>query len=183
MYKKTDIRVHRARLYAADVPAVNVKVRKSLYPVVEAVMERWSVTKELAEKAVDLAFCTHQEQFWEYWGDESNINEYFPGNYAKVYSAGRSGGWLEVHNLKDLEYWDAIDVMRWYRFQRDVLLDVEYHTSKEVLLESIDSNDYYKPYSSQYNFVQRADGTSFCLADARQDVIEYSRKKYGMSVL
>lgn len=42
------------------------------------------------------------------------------GSGVKVYSAGRSGGWLIVEGLDPIESWDAIMVSRWGRFEKQV---------------------------------------------------------------
>jgi hypothetical protein len=41
-----------------------------------------------------------------------------PEPVAKVYSDGRSGGWLVVHGLPDVETWDAIALGRWAKFNK-----------------------------------------------------------------
>ena len=40
--------------------------------------------------------------------------------HVQVYSEGRSGGWLVVSGLDDVESWDAIALGRWARFQRQI---------------------------------------------------------------
>ncbi len=179
MYKKDDVRFHREGPYGTLAPAVNIKVYNSLYPTVKAVMDKWGVEEEVAEKAVELALDSHKEQFWMYWTDKETLNDYFPGYYAKAYCAGRSGGWLEVHNLSEVVDWDAVALMRWYRFQRDVLRDVAFYTSKELLMETIEANEYYKEGSTEYNFFETPEGETVCLADARKDIRDYSEEKYG----
>jgi hypothetical protein len=59
---------------------------------------------------------------------------------VKVYSKGRSSGWLTVHGLPPVESWDAVDLARWRRFEREVESDVEYRTSAEYTLEAIEAN-------------------------------------------
>jgi hypothetical protein len=40
--------------------------------------------------------------------------------HVQVYSAGRSGGWLVVSGLPDVESWDAIALGRWVKFEEEV---------------------------------------------------------------
>ena len=40
--------------------------------------------------------------------------------HVNVYSAGRSGGWLVVDGLPDIDTWDAIDLGVWRRFDKAV---------------------------------------------------------------
>jgi hypothetical protein len=61
----------------------------------------------------------HAEEIW---------TEHWMGT-PKIYSDGRSGGWLVAHDLPDVENWDAIAVGRWAKFARCVqatLDDLDY---------------------------------------------------------
>ena len=51
---------------------------------------------------------------WRFTGEKV----YQPEAVVKVYSDGRSGGWLVVHGLPDVESWDAIDLGRWAKFEK-----------------------------------------------------------------
>lgn len=60
-----------------------------------------------------------REDAYEVWGS----------NQVKVWSSGRSGGWLTVEGLGDVEDWDAIDVSRWCRYAglvQDVVDDLDF---------------------------------------------------------
>lgn len=77
----------------------------------------FTIADELArqvgwEDAHDLAY--------EVWGSST----------VQVESSGRSGGWLIVRGLGDVEDWDAVELARWTRFQLGV----------ESLLEQCDYN-------------------------------------------
>lgn len=39
-------------------------------------------------------------------------------HHVQVYSDGRSGGWLVVHGLPDVETWDAIALGQWAKFNK-----------------------------------------------------------------
>lgn len=62
-----------------------------------------------------------QHAWWEWacesgWEDAQSSAEDIFGKRAKVYSDGRSGGWLVVHGLPPVESWDAIMLGKWSRY-------------------------------------------------------------------
>lgn len=65
------------------------------------------------EQASDLAHETfsHDQASWLSLVSMSDTS-------VKVYSAGRSGGWLYVLGIGDVDDWDAIACNRWGRFER-----------------------------------------------------------------
>ena len=178
-YKKTDIDRHTDNGYGAGYPSVNVKVYHVGCTSEDVIAMFPGCTEEQADKALEFAWLMACESFWEYWGDPEYA--YFPGDKPRVYSTGRSGGWLIVQGLAPVEEWDAIMVRKWAKFQKDVKEDVKYKMSKEALLEDIESNSWWKAGSSQYNFVDGNDGP-VCLADVRQDVNDYAESKHGVSL-
>ena len=190
-YKKTDIETHTDNGYGAGYPAVNCKVYHVGCTAEDVIAMFPSCTEEQADKALEFAFLSACESFWDYWGDTTGGNEngltgdpeyaYFPGDKPRVYSTGRSGGWLIVQGLAPVEDWDAIMVRKWAKFEHDVREDVRYRVGKEAILEAIESNCWYKAGSSQYNFADGKDGP-VCLADVRQDVNEYAESKHGVSL-
>ena len=109
-FHKTDVELHTDGYRTAN-PAINVKVRRGFGPDVAAIAERFHCDHETAEKALGFAWDMAQETFWEDAAGE--VAEIFPN--AHMYREGRSGGWLTVHGLPEIESWDAIAVMRWAR--------------------------------------------------------------------
>jgi hypothetical protein len=172
--KKTDIAVHSDGYGYATHPAVNVKVH-NLACTAKDVMAKFDCSEEQAHEALAFAYDSERRCFWAYWSETGNA--YFREK-VEVYSEGRSGSWLVVHGLPPVEEWDAVMVSRWAKFENDVLADVEYRMSKQVMLEGIEANQWWKVGSSQYNFV----GKGTCLADVRQDVNEYSVKTHGLTL-
>ena len=76
--------------------------------------------------AYEMAAGDGWEQAKEYAGEI--WTEHWMGT-PKIYSDGRSGGWLVAHDLPDVEDWDAIAVGRWAKFARYVqatLDDLDY---------------------------------------------------------
>lgn len=173
---KADIQRHTDGWYGTYYPAVNVKVYK--FPSVSQVEEAWpEIDKKTAEKALEYAWENACERFWEEFTDKETLEYYFPNDSVRVYSTGRSGGWLIVQGLPPVEEWDAIRVAQWGRFVKAVKSEVDYLTSWEQVKEDIEANEYYKPYSSRFNFYDTDKGT-VCLADARADVMKYAEEKF-----
>jgi hypothetical protein len=61
------------------------------------------------------------DQAWQFaaefgWDEAREAARDVWGEGAEVYSDGRSGGWLVVHGLRDVETWDAIDLGLWRMF-------------------------------------------------------------------
>lgn len=78
----------------------------------EAAHEIWPAwsTEMIDEKAYFPEFppgCRHR-----FTGNKVPRRKY----HVNVYSAGRSGGWLVVDGLPDIDEWDAIALGRWRRF-------------------------------------------------------------------
>jgi len=186
-FRKSDVQFHADGPCRAARPAINVKVR-GLQCTTDGVMRKFGCTEEQAEKALELAWDSECEQFWGYWQDTTGDLEngicgspeyaYFPGHDVKVWSEGRSGGWLVVEGLPYVRDWDAVLVSRWAKFCKDVLADIAYRISKECLLDAIEANEWWKEYSEQYNFYHDRDRT-ICVADAKADVIAYAKEKHG----
>jgi hypothetical protein len=187
-YRKVDIDRRTDNGYGAYYPAVNVKSYH--FPSAEQVMAEWPGTDEAtAQKALEFAYDMAQRIFWEYWQDTTggvenglygNLEYAFfksHNNRLTVDCQGRSGGWLVVLGLPPVEEWDAIMVSAWSRFEKAVKEDVTFRTSWESVKEDIEANEWYKPYSSQYNFCETAKG-NICLADARADLMAIAEEKY-----
>jgi hypothetical protein len=190
-FKKTDIETHSDNGYGAGYPAVKVKVYHVGCDTSDVIAMFPTCSEAQAEKALEFAFTSECESFWDYWADTSGTYEngltgsaeyaYFPGDKPRVYSAGRSGGWLIVQGLAPVEDWDAVMVARWAKFEKAVKADIKYRMSKDALLEGIESNSWWKEHSSQYNHVDGKDGT-LCLADIRAEVDKYVAENYGLSL-
>lgn len=67
----------------------------------------FAIAEQLAR---DIAWEDAHDEAYEVWGSKA----------VQIYSSGRSGGWLVVHGLGDVEDWDAIELARWTRFQRSI---------------------------------------------------------------
>jgi hypothetical protein len=166
--KKSDIETHSDHMYGPQYPAVNVKVYCRT-PGYEDVMEKFpGCDKDTAEKALEYAYEFSVEDFWE--RAKEKAEEIF-GN-VKVHSAGRSSGWLVLNGLDPIESWDAIACSKWFKFEKELKEEIKWRCSLEVVLEDIESNDWHKPYSEKYNFIEKKDGTSMCIADLKKEAID-----------
>jgi hypothetical protein len=184
--KKSDVQTHTDNGYGAGYPAINVKAHHigGRCATATDVMEKFGCSDAQAEKALEFAHTSACEQFWEYWCDttgglENGEYAYFPGYKVRVYSAGRSGGWLIVTGLPPVTTWDAIMLMRWAKFTKAVTEDAKYRLSKDAMLEDIEANEWYKEYAEQYNFYEGVDKKAVCIADVKADLVVYSTEKYG----
>lgn len=147
--RKADIELRRTNNgYGDPVPTIKVK----WYPFWPNIVKRfrgspdhefgddadfweWAERQEDADGAWDYPngpFCIamecSREDGWEQ--AQSDLEDIFSEYQIKVWSDGRSGGWLIVEGLPDVESWDAIMVARWAkacRFVKDVLDDRDYN--------------------------------------------------------
>ena len=120
-------------------PAINVKHYFS-YNSIRHLID------EYGETEYELAYEDCKEAFWEHYAQE--VSERF--GYGKVYSEGRSGGWLVVENppmfegeKSNLEYNDddtlKEELKKWLDFQIEILSEMDYCCNQrltEILEES-----------------------------------------------
>jgi hypothetical protein len=166
--KKSEIEFHSDNNWRSKNPAINVKVYKFLSA--EKVIEKFKCTREDAERALGFAFESAQERFWD--DIEGTAKEIF-GKEIQVFSEGRSGGWLTVHHLPQVEDWDAILVNKWSRFAKAVEEEIAHLTSEENVMDDIESNRWTEPMSERYNFCTTATDEIVCIAELNQKVAKY----------
>lgn len=136
-YTKNDVEVHRLGFSGPSYPAINVKVYT--YPDVYDVMNRFNCSEKVAQTALNNAYEALKESFWD------NINDVAVeklGKNVQVFSEGRQGGWLVVVGLMDIKYWDAVDLAKWRSFEKMVKREIDYLSSKEVVFDQIEWNDW-----------------------------------------
>ena len=159
---KSAIEFHSDR--GPSLPAVNVKCHH--FPGADDICRRWpDCPTETAEKAAEYAYEQACECFWKAIHETA---EYYLGAGVKVWQQGRSGGWLVVETLPAVETWDAIKVAAWWRFAAAVAADIAYRCKPETVFEEIECNRWHIPGAEKYNFIDRKDGGTVCLADERQ---------------
>lgn len=167
--KKAEIETYYER-GCGRCPSINVKVHQF---GTELTAEKLHCDEATFEKAMGYAFESSQEMFWEEVQEIANyyLEEKGPFYKPNVYSAGRSGGHLIVSNLPDVETWDAIKVTAWGRFVKAIKSDIEWRCKAENILDDIESNEWNKPYSEKYNFLDTNKG-SVCIADMKKQAID-----------
>lgn len=127
-YNKNDVKLY-GESYQSARPSVNVKC----YHFGTGLSETdFGCSEETFNKAMEYAFDSICQQFWDDMQEEA---EYYFGKGVKVYSAGHSGGHLIVEGLSDVETWDAIELTKWYRFEKAALDEVKYVSSAGYVKE------------------------------------------------
>lgn len=159
-YRKSDVDFHGEYMRSAH-PAVNVRCRN--FPDADDIAKRFGCSQKVAEKAGQFAWDGACRTFWDYWSDVENIKEYF-GSGVEAFSEGRSEGWLVVSGLPEWESWDAVMLSKWRRFELDVLADVKYRSSEEVVFDDIDANRWAEEGAEEFNFLD-AHGKTVCMVD------------------
>ena len=165
--KKSNIEV---RYYQGEGsnPAINVKVHQSLYPYVAKVVERFKCSEEQAEQALEFAYNMAQRDFWE--DAKELVKDIFPE--GTMYQSGRSGGWLTVHGLPDVDGWDATMVARWSKLERHIKADIQVHLNEADMLDNIERNKWYIEGAEEDNFQATEPGKFICIAEMKQEAIK-----------
>lgn len=158
--RKDDVETHSLHYYGPKLPAVNVKHYGSFYG--DEVQERFGCTEEVAERALRWQSYSSCETFWE---DIQELAKQCFGDGVEVYPAGRIGGWAVVEGLPDLKDWDAVQLGRWAKFAKMCCREAAYRTSLDVIMEDIDANRWAEENSEEYNYIDKGDGETVCLAD------------------
>jgi hypothetical protein len=127
-YSRDDVQTHREGFHGDALPAVNVKVYRSLrdawrdfereeQPDARFTLE-W-VDEHVSDDALDAIFwhvCEAEYEYLEGWATEGD--SLFPADRVQLSREGRQGGWIVVDGLPELEEWDAVRIARWRRFER-----------------------------------------------------------------
>lgn len=154
------------------LPAINVKVRgASCYYDADKVAKHFKCDRATAEKALEFALDSAREMFWE--DAQEEITERF-GPPAKVFSDGRSGGWLVVQGLLDVDCWEEgtcdtdSPAEKWEEFEKWVREDIMARAQDvDGMLEKIDANRWAEPGAERYNF-HDAKGVTECAVDRKR---------------
>jgi hypothetical protein len=150
-------------------PSVNVKVHQ-FGPMVGEIEKRFDCSEAQAEKALEYAWESAQESFWENWQSLSEVDPpdtyFFSGHRIKIYGEGRSSGHLVVHGLPDVESWDAIMLAKWAKFEKEVRSDIDYRRSPEAVFEDIEANRWFEDGAEQYNFLD-VNGKTFSVPEIK----------------
>jgi hypothetical protein len=145
-YSRDDVQTHSDG-FRDSLPAVNVKVYDSLAdgykkfraddPDADAGFTLDWIEENVSEEALDALFWHTCE--WETEYVEGFVAEIL-GPHATLERQGRSGGWLAIRGLDDLDEWDAVQLAKWRKFEkwtRDVADGI-----MASLVQTIYINDY-----------------------------------------
>ena len=139
-YTKDDVEMHREGYGFTYTPAINVKYYgRGIDP--EKVAEHLGCSLPRAETCLQSAGETLAEMFWEY--AEEAARDIFGDKSLKVYSEGRSGGWLVVKGLPDIEYWDAIMLGKWRSLEVRLQNEVKYLGEFDYVIDLIEANEWH----------------------------------------
>jgi hypothetical protein len=133
-YSRDDVQTH-SDSFRPSRPAVNVKIYDSFEDVklplclggvanADGSDFHWVYTEDaythewVRENVNDQTFDSY---FWDACSDgvgmiQEEAREIF-GN-VEVYQEGRSGGWIVVDGIPDIEDWDAVQLAKWRRFEK-----------------------------------------------------------------
>jgi len=167
--RRDDVQTHSTHTYGQTYPAINVKMyrgKDTCPPDADDVIEKFKCSKETAEKAIEFSLDMARSNFWE--DARSTVEDIFGTSSTgiKVYSAGRSGGWLIVCGLKNIEDWNLQDLNRWAKFQKHIRNAMKWYCSKEHIFEDIEANRWAEEGAEAYNFVDEHDGSK-CIVDLK----------------
>jgi hypothetical protein len=167
--RKSDVETHADNWARGGNPAINIKLWREYRPELDShdISEHFGCDLETAERAGEFWFESAQESFWNTIPDV--VSEIFPG--CECYSEGRSGGWLVVHGLPEVESWDAVMLGKWSKLCRIVRDEIKYLCSREYMLEDIEDNQWAKPHAERFNFLDR-NGETVCIADLKAQAID-----------
>lgn len=174
-YTKEDVKRHNSGgIGGPYYPAVNVKVYH--YPSADQIADHFGCSIEQAEQAGQFAFESAQHRFWN--ETAQMLADYILAPHfgpVTVYSAGRSAGWLIVEGLTPRYFqhdreavtttWDAIDLAKWRKFEREIKAEVAYLTSWDYVRDDIEANRWVEEGARLYNFYEYSDGHSECFVD------------------
>lgn len=164
-YTRDDVETHRVGYGGRSVPAINVKSYS--FPRASQVQEEFKCSEEVAERALEFAFQSAQEQFWQ---DIQDTVRYVLGEETvRVFSEGRSGGWLVVEGLPDVSEWNAIRLEKWRKLEKIIKAEIQYLESWEQVRDAIESNQWAEDGAEEYNFVDTPSGPK-CVAELNREI-------------
>ena len=146
-YTKQCVETHSAGgIGGPYYPAVNVKVYGCDVDL-DKIMARYGCTEKEAQEALNIAWECACEDFWNM--DALDNAENLFGAHAKVFSAGRSSGWLIVEGIGFPDDWDGVQLHRWATFEKYIKQDVDSRSDDDSLLESIEANRWAGPLAAE----------------------------------
>jgi len=147
-YTRDDVETHGRGFYSHGNPAINVKAHDFPYVHNRDVQSAWGqkYTEAQITRALNFAFESLQETFWEGWHEVLEHPErdydFFPQHTIRMDGEGRQGGWMIITGLPDLDNWDAIMLARWRHLERVVREDVAYNCKFSTVKDLVEANEW-----------------------------------------
>jgi hypothetical protein len=168
--RKSNVQFHSDG-FREDRPAINVKCYHFANGL--NVARVFNCHEDDAARALSYAWDSSIDQFWEQ--AQTIVQEIFDHeavyDQVKVFSGGRSGGWLIVEGLPSFDSWDAIQLGKWSRFEKRIRELIGHLSSTEYVKDMIESNRWAEAGSEPYNFVDGKEGTT-CIVDLKNQAVE-----------
>lgn len=120
--RKTDIETHWD--HGLSHPAVNIKV--DLWHLGEFIRDVGGADFLAWWESLEEGVQEDMVEAVRYWATEDGFEQAKElasdifSQSVEIWQKGRSGGWLVVQGLPDIDTWDAIMVSRWGRFHKAV---------------------------------------------------------------
>jgi hypothetical protein len=148
-YSREDVQTHSDG-FREGRPAVNVKVyrhysdawkefQKQEEPDAGFTLE-W-IEDNVSDEQLDAIFwhcCEFEFEYLEGWATSKEPGDsLFPDDRVKLWQEGRSGGWIVVDGLPDIDEWDAVRLARWRKFERiarDIADGIPYQVLSSVYI-------------------------------------------------
>lgn len=129
-YSRDDVETHSDGFYGPSYPAVNVKVYRTIQDAWQDFAKDedpdprftldW-IEEHVSDESLDAIFwdtCRNEFEYLESWATGAEGDSLFPDDDVELTTAGRSGGWVVVRGLPDVDDWDAVRLARWRKFER-----------------------------------------------------------------
>ena len=144
------VSVHRDGYGGEWHPAINVKVYR-LDITADDVRRRFGCCEKTAARALEWAWEAMVEDFWEFGAKSAALD--CLGDGVEVYQEGRSGGWLVVHGLPEVDTWGSEMREKWAEFEHQISTLVGDATSPDNLIETIEATGWAEPEERDPNEV------------------------------
>jgi hypothetical protein len=149
--QKMKLRYLRSGVY---LPAWNVKVHRRGVFDADEIRKHFKCSQEKAEKAVEWAWDSTQEQWWERAQESAKYHLGGLHSKIKVESDGRSGGWCILNGLPEIydktdpieDTFDEETLKGLAEFEKDILSEMNFYLDdRDGLEELIDVNGWCEP--------------------------------------
>lgn len=131
-YSKEDV---TQRVYGYRQPVINIKVYDWKYTPEQLMDDERVLDYTQAQAIIQSVYERHTAEFWDdvRW----EVEQIFGRGY-QVGSEGRSGGWLVVRGLSDVDEWDAVMLGKWRRLEAWCKAEIKELCSEERIKGTIE---------------------------------------------